>query len=168
MVAIAPFMYERYSSELARSSRPKPNRLQCRVPLRTHSLRPARYLASITISCNYGLVWRVGRVVLLNLRRTIQFRIGRVLPLELLHNISLQTLHFGSACKSSYGTALKSCENAWRIGATRKNIDVDLAKFNDVSRRAKSHDEEKLCDLVSALEYYERTGVSPEGFDISG
>jgi hypothetical protein len=52
--------------------------------------------------------------------------------------------------------------------ATRKNIDDDLAKFNDASRRAKSHDEEELCDLVSALEYYERTGVSPKCYHISG
>jgi hypothetical protein len=60
--------------------------------------------------------------------------------------------------------------------AAQKDVDEVQTRFNiarqkaheQFERTAKKAEEREKAELVAAIEYYERTGQSPPGYDISG
>jgi chromosome segregation ATPase len=60
--------------------------------------------------------------------------------------------------------------------AEQKNVDEAVTRFNaarqeayrELERLAKEGEQKELAEFVAAIEYYERTGQSPPGYDISG
>jgi hypothetical protein len=69
--------------------RSKSTRVQCCLPLRTHTLTPARSIARTPIPRNDRLVRSVGLVIRLDLCRAVQFRVDPVGTFELCQYIVL-------------------------------------------------------------------------------